>query len=93
MIQDELEKYKYELMSRREKNLEMRSNFSFLEHCQSINKPYVFSYGIYWPLELLAGYLFYLFLFERRVLLIHFILRAPNDPKKKPIKKKWSMYY
>lgn len=68
MIQNELEKYKYELMSRREKNLEMRSNYSFLEHCQSINKPYVFSYGIYWPLELLAGYLFYLFppiLFKR----------------------------
>jgi hypothetical protein len=31
-------------MKIREKNLEMRYNLSFLIHCHSINRPYVFSY-------------------------------------------------
>lgn len=39
-----MESYKRSIMKIREKNLEMRYNLSFLIHCHSINRPYVFSY-------------------------------------------------
>ncbi|CAF0710228.1 unnamed protein product [Brachionus calyciflorus] len=51
-IKKELENYKQALFLRRDKNLALKSNLSFLNHSQQITKPYVFSYVMHWPIEL-----------------------------------------
>ncbi|RNA40956.1 golgin subfamily A member 6 22 isoform X3 [Brachionus plicatilis] len=53
-IKMEVEKYKQTLFLRREKNLSLKSDLSFLTHSHNITKPYVFSYVTHWPIELFA---------------------------------------
>ncbi len=53
-IKNELEAYRMDLMDKREKNLKMKCDSSFLKHCHFITKAFVFSYGIDWPLELFS---------------------------------------
>lgn len=53
-IKTELEQYKQNLFLTREKNLNLKSDLSFLTHSHNITKPFVFSYVMHWPIELFA---------------------------------------